>query len=292
MADALKISIVTPSFNSGTTIERTLQSVLEQNYPNLEYIIIDGGSSDNTVDIIKKYEDQLHYWLSESDSGMYEALEKGFSQATGDILGWLNSDDMHISWTLARVNEVFTDLAQVDWMTTLFPQIRNPQGDIVETLTIPGYDKRAFYRGEYSSVSPFAIEQIQQESTFWRRSLWEKAGSQMDKSLKLAGDFELWARFYQHADLIGVRTPIGSIVNHPAQMTKLNFEQRLEEERRVLKNYGATVHTPISATIRRYVTGLPTRLKRIVAGSGYTYRTQIAFYDFANSRWMLKPRYF
>jgi len=292
MADALKISIVTPAFNSGTSIERTIQSVLNQNYPDLEYIIIDGGSSDNTVDVIKKYEHKLHYWLSESDSGMYEALEKGFAQSTGDIFGWLNSDDMHSSWTLSRVNEIFQNLPQVDWITTLFPQIRNPQGDIVETLTIPGYDKRAFFRGEYSAVSPFALDQIQQESTFWRQPLWEKAGSRMDKSLKLAGDFELWARFYQYADLVGIRTPIGSIVNHPQQMTKLNREQRLEEERTVLKNYSANLHTPVSATIRRYTTGLPARLKRIVTRSGYVYKTQIAFYDFTHNRWTLKPRYF
>lgn len=292
MRDALKISIVTPSYNSGATIERTIRSILSQNYPNLEYIIIDGGSSDDTIDIIKKYEEHLHYWISEPDSGMYEALEKGFVQASGDILAWLNSDDMHSTWTLARVNEIFNDLPHTEWITTLFPHIRNPEGEIVETITIPAYDKRAFFRGEYSAVSRFSFDQIQQESTFWRRSLWEKAGSHLDKSLKLAGDFELWARFFQYADLIGIRTPIGSIVNHPMQMTKQHIEQRLDEERMVLKRYHANLHTPISAVVRRYTTGLPARLKRIAARFGYAYMTKIAVYDFDKQCWRLKQRVF
>lgn len=292
MTPASKISIVTPAYNSAATIERTMQSVLNQNYPNLEYIVIDGGSSDNTSDIIQRYADQLHYWVSEPDSGMYEALEKGFAQASGAIYGWLNSDDMHNADTLEKVNQIFNDLPQVDWITTLFPLLRNPDGKIVDTITIPAYDKRAFFRGEYSAVSPFILEEIQQESTFWRRSLWEKAGSHMDKSLKLAGDFELWARFYQHTDLIGVRVPIGGIVNHPTQMTKLNLEDRFVEERVVLERYNAKVHTTFSANMRHYAVGLTPRLKRIAARFGYAYQTQIAVYDFDRDKWVLKPRYF
>ncbi|MEO6328709.1 MAG: glycosyltransferase family 2 protein [Ginsengibacter sp.] len=104
-----KISIVTPSFNQGQYIEQTIQSVIEQNYPNLEYIIIDGGSTDNTVDIIKKYESHITYWVSEKDKGQTHAINKGFSKCTGDIFNWLNSDDYYEPGALKSVANAFSD---------------------------------------------------------------------------------------------------------------------------------------------------------------------------------------
>ncbi|RZK26019.1 MAG: glycosyltransferase, partial [Flavobacterium sp.] len=107
MIDFPKISIITPSFNQCQYIEQTILSVLNQNYPNLEYIVIDGGSTDGTVDILKKYDGRIAYWTSEPDKGQTDALNKGFERATGDIVNWINSDDYYAPDTLAQVAASF-----------------------------------------------------------------------------------------------------------------------------------------------------------------------------------------
>lgn len=102
-----KITIITPSYNQGQFIEDTIKSVLCQNYPNLEYLIFDGGSDDNTVEIIKKYEEYIDFWVSEKDKGQSDAINKGFRKATGDIVGWLNSDDLFYPYTLNKIANLY-----------------------------------------------------------------------------------------------------------------------------------------------------------------------------------------
>ena len=161
-----KISIITPSFNQEEFIEDTLRSVVLQEYPNLEYIVIDGGSSDHSVDIIRNYSDKISYWTSEHDGGHGAGLNKGFKQSTGEIMGWINSDDLLTSWSLRSVAEIFTKFPHVNWIQG-FTSSWNRQGQMTGSSRNPKniYD---YLTGNYAW--------IQQESVFWRRSLCDKAG--------------------------------------------------------------------------------------------------------------------
>jgi len=197
-----KISIVTVNYNGGEYLERTINSVLNQQYPNLEYIIIDGGSSDDSVDIIRKYESELFYWISEPDRGMYDALQKGLSRTTGDIMAWINSDDLYYQHCLFKVAEIFSDHSQITWLTGVPSAI-----DEQDTVMVPKFDdypvwsKFRYYSGDY--------KWIQQESTFWKRCLWDKAGGTLDVNLKLAGDFKLWLTFFRYEKLYTAPILIG-----------------------------------------------------------------------------------
>jgi len=133
-----KISIVTPTYNQAEYIEATILSVLNQRYPNLEYIIIDGGSTDGTVDIIKKYADQLTYWCSEPDGGQYAAINKGFAHATGDVMAWLNSDDLYMPYTLHAVGSIMDSLEEVKWLSTSTPVGIDAQGSVETRLVFQG----------------------------------------------------------------------------------------------------------------------------------------------------------
>ena len=205
-----KISIVTPSYNQGRFLGETIQSILDQNYANLEYVIIDGGSNDCSVDIIKAYEKQLHYWTSEKDEGHGHALNKGFSHTTGEIMAWINSDDKYTPWSLKVVAEIFAQFSNVMWIVG-FNSWWNSMGVMTSASRVPKniYD---FLLGNYTW--------IQQESVFWRRELWEKAGGYINQDYKLLVDGELWTRFFLHEELYSVDCILSGYRVHPENRAK------------------------------------------------------------------------
>ena len=177
--------------------------------------------------------------VSEKDGGQYEALNKGFAQTSGEILAYLNSDDIYFPWTLRRVGELFTQFREVEWLSSC-----NPFGIDKDDLAcvlhqIYGFSKAGFFRGENLPLCGWrAIGFIQQESTFWRRSLWEESGKGFDPSLKFAGDFDLWARFFKTADLFGVAIPLAAFRYHPEQKTSTALAKYLEEAKMVFFRSG------------------------------------------------------
>lgn len=144
-----KISIISPSYNQSFFLEQTILSILNQGYVNLEYIIIDGGSSDSSVSILEKYNDRLAYWISEEDNGQYHAINKGMRHSTGEILAWLNSDDMYLPWTLQCIGEIFAKYPEIKWLTSSYPMSCNQVGLPVFCRSVNGgFSREGFLRGE------------------------------------------------------------------------------------------------------------------------------------------------
>jgi len=213
-AHAPRISVVIPSFNQGAYLETTIRSVLDQNYPNLELIIMDGGSTDNSVDIINKYKNRITWWQSQSDDGQYWAVNEGFRRSTGEIMTWINSDDKLHPNSLNSVATVFIEKDRVEWVTGT-PNVMNEAG-IIKWIChpTPVFSQQNYLNKKYD-VPSF----IQQEGTFWRRSLWEKSGSTLKTDLQMAGDLELWARFFRFASLYTLNICTGCFREHKDQKT-------------------------------------------------------------------------
>lgn len=161
-----KITIVTPSYNQANFLERTILSVINQNYPNLEYIIIDGGSTDGSVEIIKKYEKHLTYWVSEKDNGQSDALNKGFAKATGDILSYLNSDDMYLLNTFNTVADTFIKINMADIIYG-HSLIINGKDELIRNCVALPFKLKEYLNDVFS---------VPQPSTFWRRNVYDNVG--------------------------------------------------------------------------------------------------------------------
>jgi glycosyltransferase involved in cell wall biosynthesis len=182
----LKISIVTPSFNQAHFIKETIESVLSQNYPNLEYLIIDGGSSDGTINILQEYNTNLS-WISEPDEGQAQAINKGFKKTTGDIIAWLNSDDIYLPHALSIVAEFFVQHPHIDLVYGDFYVINEQSEILLRRKEIP-FD---------FNILLYGLDYICQPATFFRRTIFERVGY-LDENLHYGLDWEYWLRIAKH----------------------------------------------------------------------------------------------
>ena len=195
----LKISLVTPNFNGEKYLRKAISSVLSQEYPNLEYIVADDGSTDQSIQIAKKFGSAIKRVISEKDRGHTHAINKGFRRSTGEIMGWLNSDDILFPGSLELVNEIFSRNPDVAWLTGRAVGLAE-SGVVLTMRDVRPWSWLRFLGRDF--------RYIPQEATFWRRSLWEKAGG-LDEQFGIASDFELWTRFFRYAHLFSVDAPIG-----------------------------------------------------------------------------------
>ena len=211
-----KITLVTAVYNGEKYLEATMRSIVNQGYPNLEYIVVDDGSTDGTVEIIRKYEGYVSAWFRQENQGLYAALNAGFARSTGEIMGWLNSSDMLQVNGLFTVGSIFRALRDVEWITGRPTKI-SATGMTIDVLPVPRWSQGRFLAG--------ANKYIQQESTFWRRSLWARAGGRLSTEFRAEGDFELWVRLFRHAQLHSVNALIGGYRLHDHALSSSNMER-------------------------------------------------------------------
>jgi len=228
------ISIVTPSLNQGSFIEETILSVLSQQYPRLEYIVADGGSTDNTLAVLKKYSEELQ-WYSKKDNGQTEAINNGLRMAAGEIVAYLNADDILLPGSLLLVAEMFAEQKNIQWLTGRCRIIDENGKDIRSVIAL--YKNLLLYSRSYQGL--LVTNYISQPATFWRRNLLERCGL-LDESLHYVMDYEYWLRawgiappFVLHKDLAGFRIQSNSKTTSAGHLDKY-----IEEEKRIIARHG------------------------------------------------------
>lgn len=248
--DRLSVSLVTPNYNCETFLRDTFESVFSQDCDNLEYIFVDGASTDRSMDIAQDYVAQISCIICEPDNGHADALNKGFSKSSGDIMGWINSDDVLLPGCLATVRRVFETFPQVEWITGRASTI-NERGELTDVRPARPWSRRRFLSGDHLW--------IQQESTFWRRSLWEKSGASLNTDFDVANDFELWARFFRHAELYSVDRMLGCFRVREGQRSVSHLKQYFYEVDQILDRERTLLDKSFARTDTQSLTTSPTQ---------------------------------
>lgn len=189
MTDTPLVSIVTPSFNQARFLEQTMRSVLDQDYPNIEYLVADGGSTDESVELIQKYSKRLKWWVSENDSGQAEAINKGFTRAKGEFIAWINSDDYYMPGAISEAVKALSDHPEVG---IVFGNVRvvDESENVLNQLSY----------GDWGLSDLMSFHIIGQPAVFMRRAVLEKAGH-LDQSFHLLLDHQLWIRLVSESGM-------------------------------------------------------------------------------------------
>jgi len=247
------VTIVTPSFNQAGYLEETLQSVLAQTYPNIEYIVVDGGSTDGSREIIERYQEHLSLWMSEADRGQADAINKGFAQANGSILAWINSDDTLLETAVEDAVRLLTehpDLGMIYGHAYYVDQAGRRMADYPSAPT----DHRGLRRG---------INTIPQQASFFRRTVWQMVGP-LDPSFFYAMDFDLWVRISEVSPIAFFNIPMANFRIHDASKSRTAARRCWPEMKRVHFRDGGSIFSAFYAKylVRRVVEPLmPLRLE-------------------------------
>ena len=219
-----RISIITPSYNQGQYIEQTIQSILSQDYPDLEYLVVDGGSSDNTIDILKRYEDQLS-WTSGKDRGQTHAINMGFQQTSGDVISFINSDDCLETGALHKVGKFFLNHPHAYWVTGKCRIVDRNDHEIRKIITVYKNFWLEFHDCQILKVINF----ISQPATFWRRQVNIEIGD-LDEKLVYTMDYDYWLRISKRYELNFLNSYLARFRIHPQSKSGLSFSGLFDAE--------------------------------------------------------------
>jgi glycosyltransferase involved in cell wall biosynthesis len=232
----MRISIVTTTLNAMPYIVDTTRSVLQSNHRDLEYVLIDAGSSDGTLEHIKQIRDSRASVEIIPGISAYEAVDRGFRNSTGDIVAWINGDDLYYPWTISCVSKVFAAFPEVQWITGLATFL-NVDGHCTVRGGMASYPRRYIQNGWFNELG---FGYLQQENMFWRRSLYEEAGGLNLKYVQ-AADFDLWIRMARHAELVAVNVPLGAFRRRGTNRSvtgRSKYLQDVEDATRALPKMG------------------------------------------------------
>lgn len=282
-----KISIVTACYNHKDYIAETIESVLSQKYPNLQYVVIDDGSTDGSWETIKKYRSELFYCerLEGYRESVTTALNYGISKTDAEIMGWINSDDILLPKSLFTIADVFVSHPSVEWLTGIASTI-NYKSEIVNSRFV------------LKNVYDYLIgdwQVIQQESTFWRRSLWNRAGATLIEG-KWAFDTELWTRFFKLAEHYHLSAPLGafrrgqqskSVSNKLSfLMPSLDYIHTMKKDIKIKLKTEAVIFKPCKKILWPFLLFIPNRLfKYIPLFRKFAYR--VIKYSFNDNSWII-----
>ena len=246
-----KISIVVPSFNQGRFIEATLKSIIDQHYPDLELIVVDGGSKDETVAVINQYASHIAWWVSEPDSGQTAAINKGFARSSGEIMAWINSDDLAAPGALFRIADWF--IAHPETHVVYGDRLLIDQnGEEVSRWILPPHSPRVLRWADF----------IPQETLYWRRSAWDIVGGRLDENFRFAMDWDFLLRLsskqvnFEHLPFF-----LGIFRVHQNQKTSSQMTSIGQQEMQILR--------------RRALGYAPTRLQLIFNTIPFLLRTRL-----------------
>jgi glycosyltransferase involved in cell wall biosynthesis len=222
-----KISLVTPSFNQARFVERTICSIIDQGYPELEYLVMDGGSTDGSAEIIRRHADRMTYWQSGPDGGQSAAIQAGFERATGDILGWVNSDDVLLPGALRRVAEFFTNRPDCELLIGNSVRIDDQDNAVKRVWAYPLDYQRILYWGTG----------FDQPASFWRRSLFFEAGG-LDTALQFCFDYDLYLRMAKRSPVYRCNVFLAALRLHAGSKTARLQHVQLAESQRIRQAHG------------------------------------------------------